>query len=89
MEVTRAAVVANPSTGFGEATQLFEGCEFIDVDDVILGRARTLADESLRTLDAIHLASALLLGPDELITYDRRLAEAARRSGLRVISPGA
>jgi predicted nucleic acid-binding protein len=43
----------------------------------------------LRTLDAIHLASALAIR-DELeafVTYDSRLADAARSAGLSVISP--
>jgi predicted nucleic acid-binding protein len=43
----------------------------------------------LRTLDAIHLASALEVGADEMIVYDRRLADAARANGLTVTSPGA
>lgn len=43
----------------------------------------------LRSLDAIHLAVAMRLGVDELVTYDRELADAAERAGLRVVSPGA
>ena len=45
--------------------------------------------EALRSLDAIHLATAERLGADlgGLITYDDRLAHAARRLGLRVSSP--
>ena len=43
----------------------------------------------LRSLDAIHLASALTLAPDieSVVTYDRRLGEAAEASGLRVVEP--
>jgi len=43
----------------------------------------------LRSLDAIHLAAARALGDAlaELITYDRRMAEAAEGIGLRVIAP--
>lgn len=45
----------------------------------------------LRSLDAIHLASALSMGSelDALITYDVRLADAARAAGLTVVTPGA
>lgn len=43
----------------------------------------------LRSQDAIHLAVALRLGVHEMITYDRELADAATRAGLRVLSPGA
>jgi len=44
----------------------------------------------VRSLDAIHLASAELLGSDltALVTYDRRMAESARHAGLPVRMPG-
>jgi predicted nucleic acid-binding protein len=89
VEVTRAAVVANPVMGPEEADRLLKACELVDVDDWILDHAKKLVDPSLRALDAIHLASALLVGPDELIAYDRRLLRAAERAGLNTASPGA
>ena len=49
-----------------------------------------MPDRQLRTVDAIHLATALLI-KDELeavITYDARLAEAARAHDLAVVTPG-
>jgi len=44
---------------------------------------------TLRTLDAIHLATALTLGGDlaAFVTYDDRLADAARTLGLPVVRP--
>jgi predicted nucleic acid-binding protein len=44
----------------------------------------------LRSLDAIHVATAALLGPHltGLVTYDRRMADAARGAGLPVTAPG-
>ena len=42
----------------------------------------------LRSNDAIHLAVAIRLGADEIITYDRELTEAARNAGLSVFAPG-
>lgn len=44
----------------------------------------------LRSLDAIHLASALSIGdyPEAFVTYDDRLADAARALGLNVLTPG-
>jgi predicted nucleic acid-binding protein len=89
VEVTRAAMLADPRTGFQNSSRLLETCELVDVDEDVVGRARTLVDERLRALDAIHLASALLVKPDELIAYDRRLVEAADRAGLATSSPGA
>lgn len=41
----------------------------------------------LRSNDAIHLAVAIRLGSDELVTYDGELAEAARAAGLAVLGP--
>jgi len=49
-----------------------------------------LRDPTLRSLDAIHVAAALVLGEDlaELITYDRQMAAAAETLGIAVASPG-
>ncbi|MDT4922215.1 MAG: uncharacterized protein QOI15_3117 [Pseudonocardiales bacterium] len=41
----------------------------------------------LRSNDAIHLAVAIRLGVDEVITYDDELAGAASRAGLTVLAP--
>lgn len=41
----------------------------------------------LRSQDAIHLAVALRLGAEEIVTYDREMADAAQRAGLRVVDP--
>lgn len=43
---------------------------------------------ALHAADAIHLAVAIRLGVDEVITYDNELADAANAAGLRVVSPG-
>jgi predicted nucleic acid-binding protein len=87
--VTRAAVVANATTGYQDASRVLERCELIDADADVVDRARALAGERLRTLDAIHLASALLVGSQELIAYDTRLLRAAEDVGLATASPGA
>jgi predicted nucleic acid-binding protein len=41
----------------------------------------------LRSNDAIHLATALRVGGDEVLTYDNELSAAAERAGLRVLAP--
>jgi predicted nucleic acid-binding protein len=63
----------------------------IAFDPDVAAAAATIGSPVLRTLDAIHLASAAALGSDleALVTYDRRLAEAARALGMPVASPGA
>jgi predicted nucleic acid-binding protein len=52
--------------------------------------AATIPGKALRSLDAIHVASAQQLGAllDVLVTYDRRMIDAALALGLPVASPG-
>ncbi|MFN0146648.1 MAG: type II toxin-antitoxin system VapC family toxin [Dehalococcoidia bacterium] len=56
----------------------------------LLRSAGRLRPPGLRTLDAIHVASALSLGSglDLLVTYDARMRAAAEQAGLRVEAPG-
>jgi predicted nucleic acid-binding protein len=62
----------------------------ITIEDRVLTRAAELEPPTLRTIDALHLATALTLrGPEGFVTYDRRLADAARTARLPVFSPGA
>ncbi len=63
--------------------------EVIELNSSLAGVAATLKPLLLRTLDAIHLATALALMPelDAFVTYDDRLAEAARAVGLPVVRP--
>ena len=61
----------------------------IDADSSLLDAASRVDPVRLRTLDAIHLAAALSLGDEvgAMFTYDRRLADAARKYGLEILSP--
>ncbi len=56
--------------------------------DIVLSSA-TVGNPLLRTLDAIHLATALTIAEEvsSFITYDKRLAEAAATAGLNVEAP--
>lgn len=89
IEVTRATGVANSAPEVQEeAARLLASCMLVDVTDALLRAAAGLASRAVRTLDAIHLASALRVEPDELVAYDRCLLEAASARGLSVSSPG-
>lgn len=89
-EVPRAVARGNPSAeARAKAGRLLEDCILIDVTDELLRVAAELPPAPLRTLDAIHLASALSIQADVLLAYDRRLLAAATESGLPVMSPGA
>jgi len=59
------------------------------VDDEILDAAGDIGPSSIRSLDAIHLATALRLATalDAIVTYDRRMIEGAVLLGLPVASP--
>lgn len=71
------------------ARELLARTALVDIDALILASAGELEPTTLRSLDAIHLATALRLA-DELeaiVTYDRRMIEGARALGLPVASP--
>jgi predicted nucleic acid-binding protein len=63
--------------------------DLIAIDDRILDSAGTLEPRVLRTLDAIHLATAIAVGDDleAIVTYDGRMIEAARLLGLSTATP--
>lgn len=54
----------------------------------VIGIARRLGPGSLRSLDAIHLATASIVAADVVIAYDERLLQAASELGFRTASPG-
>jgi uncharacterized protein len=69
--------------------RVLDSIEVIECDAAIGDRAAVIAPATVRTLDAIHIATALELGAslDAFVTYDERLAEAAREAGLPVVAP--
>ena len=73
----------------GRADALLDRLRLVRLDAELLDAAGRLEPPELRTLDAIHVQSALLLGSelDALITYDEGQAEAARQAGLAVRAP--
>jgi predicted nucleic acid-binding protein len=87
IEVIRAVGRARASTT--RAERVLSGIGLVPIDDGIVRSAATLGPASLRTLDAIHVATAISLGGDvsRLVTYDERLASAASGTGIEVIAP--
>ena len=63
--------------------------DLVGIDDRILDTAGTLEPRVLRTLDAIHVATAMAVGDDleAIVTYDERMLEAARLLGLSTATP--
>jgi uncharacterized protein len=65
------------------------GIALVPIDDAVLAVAGRLDPRGLRSLDAIHLATALIIGSDlgALFSYDDRLTAAALETGLSVLAP--
>lgn len=88
IELTRAVARAMPAL-LPDARELLLAFSGIAIDDDIVEGAITEPDRGLRSLDAIHLATARILAPelDALVTYDDRLLRAATDAGLVTVSP--
>ena len=87
-EVVRA-LSAQGTEALGRARAVFLRLELLRINDRVLDAAGLLGPNDLRSLDAIHLASAQQLGNDlgHLVTYDTRMAAAAELLGLRTVAP--
>ena len=88
IELTRAVARAMPAL-LPDARDLLTAFSYVAIDDDIVEAAMGEPDRSLRSLDAIHLATARIFGPDldALVTYDNRLATAASDAGLMIVAP--
>jgi predicted nucleic acid-binding protein len=89
VEVVRAILAGGPSA-IAQSRRWFSRLYLIAMDRALLDRAATLAPGSLlRSLDAIHLASAQLMGADlrAVVTYDRRMLALAGTLGLPMAAP--
>jgi len=87
-EVARALLPLGPqATRRGEA--VLRTMQLLRVNDRVLTEAGRLEPPELRSLDAIHLATARQLGATlkRIVTYDARMADAARDLGWSVVSP--
>ena len=87
-EVARALMPAGPEA-VARGEDVLRRIQLLRVNDRVLGEAGRMEPAELRSLDAIHLASARQLGPSvkQIVTYDERMAEAARASGWSVAAP--
>ena len=87
---TRRAVQREDPSALSRADILLTRIGRIGMTASIVESASRLPERSLRSLDAIHLATALLLRADldAVVTYDKRLAAVAEAHDLPVDSPG-
>jgi uncharacterized protein len=85
-ELTR--VLRREGLPVADRDQILNYIETIPLDHAVLGEAEAIVPR-IRTLDAVHLGSALRAGLDDLsvVTHDRTMAEVAAQIGLRVHDP--
>lgn len=88
VEVLRA-VRPHGGAAVKRARGLLRRLDLVQLDDDLLDAAATLDAGVLRSLDAIHLAAAQVLGDDltAVVTYDDRMTAAAGRLGLPIAAP--
>lgn len=87
VETIRAVGLAAGGKALESVRREWPSLAVVEIDQSLVEHAAELAlDLDLRSLDALHLAAALVLPNDELVfaTWDRRLHTAARTSGLQV-----
>ena len=87
-EVLRAVRPLGPAA-VETARRLLRSIDLVRLDDTLLDAAGILEPVTLRSLDAIHLAAAQLVAPmlRAVVTYDRRMADAAVSLGFPVSAP--
>lgn len=87
-EVLRALLPLGPDA-VRRGQDVLASVDLVRVNDRVLTDAGTLPPPELRSLDAVHLATAQLLDTDlaRIVTYDERMAGAARALGLEVATP--
>ncbi|QOR69869.1 type II toxin-antitoxin system VapC family toxin [Ruania alkalisoli] len=86
-ELRRVAVRAGLDQS--DVSRVLDGVGLAALDRAVYRSAGFLPMPYLRTFDALHLEAAMRLDASAILTYDRRLGEAARSAGLNVIAPGA
>jgi predicted nucleic acid-binding protein len=91
VELIRLLGLVNPAMVGAAEEFLAEDMDIVEITPTQLSDAASVRPPRLRTLDALHLATALDLGEvvDVVLTYDKLLVEAARAAGLAVAFPGA
>lgn len=87
-EVARALLPFGPDA-VARGDDVLRRLDVIRVNDRVLRAAGALLPLELRSLDAIHLATAIEIGADlsRVCTYDERMAAAAAELGLAVVAP--
>ncbi len=91
IELMRTAARRDDEEIFDHAGYVANWINGASVTEEIVTEAERIGPPTLRSLDAIHLASAVSIRElvSAFVSYDERLLDAARAEGLPVVSPGA
>lgn len=87
-EVLRALLLEGEE-GLARGRSVLGRIDLVRVNDRVLNAAGLLRPRDVRSLDAIHLATAALLGSDlgQIVTYDERMLDAAAGLGMITATP--
>ena len=87
-EVMRAVLPLDAATQ-QRGREVLRAVNFVRISERVLDDAGALLPPTLRTLDAIHVATAALFGEtlDQVITYDERMSAAAKTNDMTVSAP--
>jgi uncharacterized protein len=83
----RRAAHREPALTQQAVTELLEGIDLYEVPSALFREAGLLAGTQLRSLDALHLAAAVRIGVDRVVTYDARMAGSAEFLGINTVAP--
>jgi len=81
--IRRAGLAEEPSY-----QQALKGMDCFDISAAVIEEAKSIGTAGLRSLDAIHLATARLTKADAVVTYDERMIQACMDSGVATARPG-
>lgn len=83
----RRAAHRTPELHQDQVTAFLSTIDLYSLGDSVFRQAGLLQGPALRSLDALHLASAIALDADAIVTYDARLAKSSHEVGVPAVAP--
>lgn len=83
----RRAAQREPALSQAAVSELLDGIDLYEVPASLFREAGLLPGVQLRSPDALHLAAAVRIDVERIVTYDARMASSARALGVRVCAP--
>ena len=83
----RRVAAREPALTQQAVSDLLRGVDLYELPPPLFAEAGLLPGADLRSLDALHLAAAIRLEVEAVVTYDVRMADAATALGLTVLAP--